>query len=181
MKKMVMLGVLCATTVRALADDAALAAPPPETAARPDTLQARLSPVTVGGLTSDQVAARAGETSFDAAARRQALLSAEALLDQARNAYYPKVTLTGSYTRLSDITQPPIDISAPGGMQQAPIQFVIPLNRFLFQASLSIPVSDYVLRLSQSYASASRNQRAVQLDQQAARLKASTDGKLAYY
>jgi outer membrane protein TolC len=51
----------------------------------------------------------------------------------------------------------------------------------LFQASLTIPVSDYVLRLSQGYAAASRNQRAVQLDQQAARLKAATDGKLAYY
>jgi outer membrane protein TolC len=51
----------------------------------------------------------------------------------------------------------------------------------LLQATLTIPVSDYVLRLSQSYAAASRSQRAAQLERQAARLKAATDGKLAYY
>ena len=180
MKKMAILGVLCAATVEAAMAGHALAAPPRE--AQPnDTLQTRLAPVTMGGLTSDQVAVRAQETSFDAAARRQALASAEARLEQARNAYIPKLTLTGNYTRLSELTQPTFSFGTSGGMNQNTFPIVIPLNRFLFQATLTIPISDYVLRLSQSYAAASRNQRAAQLDQQAARLKAATDGRVAYY
>jgi outer membrane protein len=182
MKKMAILGVFLAATVEAVAHSSAMAANPPETAGRPDSLQSRLVPVSSGGLTSDQVAARAQETSFDAAARRQALASAEARLEQAKNAYYPKLTLTGSYQRLSDLSQPAFNVgSTTGGTSSSPFQIVIPLNRFLLQATLTVPISDYVLRLSQSYAAASRNQRAAQLDQQAARLKAGTDGKVAYY
>jgi outer membrane protein len=130
-----------------------------------------LAPSTSGGLTSEQVAQRAQETSFDAAARRHALTAAEARLEQAKIAYYPRLTFTGSYTRLSEV--PPLVFG-----NQA---LVLPLNRYLLQASVNIPLSDYVLRLSQSYAAASRSQRAAQLDQQAARLKAGADGRLAYY
>jgi outer membrane protein TolC len=172
MKKMTMMGIAWAL-VSGVAENRAMAAPEEQ----PDTLVSRMAPNPAGGLTSDQVAARAAETSFDAAARRQALAAAEARLDQAKVAYYPKLTLTGAYTRLSEITQPPITF----GGTTAPQIFTLPLNRFLFQAGLTIPVSDYVLRLSQGYAAASRNQRAAQLDQQAAKLKAGTDGRLAYY
>jgi outer membrane protein TolC len=131
-----------------------------------------MAPSPGGGLTSEQVAARAQETSFDAAARRQALAAAEARLEQAKVAYLPKLTLTGSYTRLSEVAQ----TLTFGGQT-----IVFPLNRYLFQAGLAVPVSDYVLRISQGYAAASRNQHAAQLDQLAAKLKAGTDGKLAYY
>jgi outer membrane protein len=180
MKKMAILGVLCATTSQAFAN-----APPAGSAGAgvigaevaSDTLDVRLAPSESGGLTSEQVAQRAQETSFDAAARRQALAAAEARLEQAKIAYYPRLTLTGSYTRLSDI--PPFPYFDPRTGTAG--QIVIPVNRYLMQATLTIPLSDYVLRLSQSYAAASRSQRAAQLDQQAARLKAATDGKLAYY
>jgi outer membrane protein len=166
MKKMAILGFFCAAAIsHALANGAPVAEAPP------DTLDKRLAPSTSGGLTSDQVAQRAQETSFDAAARRHALAAAEARLEQAKIAYYPRLTFTGSYTRLSEV--PPLIF----GNQS----LVLPLNRYLLQASLTIPVSDYVLRLSQSYAAASRSQRAAELDQQAARLKAATDGRLAYY
>jgi len=163
MKKLAVVGVFCAAAGHGASNRPARAAAPP------DTLDVRLAPSTESGLTSEQVAQRAQETSFDAAARRQALAVAEARLEQAKVAYYPKLTLTGSYTRLS--TQPTI----------AAFPFPIPLDRYLLQATLTIPISDYVLRLSQSYAAASRSQKAAQLDQQAARLKAGTDGKLAYY
>jgi outer membrane protein TolC len=169
MKKMAILGAFCAMASGVGAHGAAFAASPA------DKLDVHLTPKSSGGLTSDEVASRAQETSFDAAARRQALVAAEARLDQAKVAYYPKLALTGSYTRLSDTAQPAFTY---GNTTQS---IVIPLNRYLLQATLTIPVSDYVLRLSQSYAAASRSQRAAQLERQAARLKAATDGKLAYY
>jgi outer membrane protein TolC len=175
MKKIAILGACCAMAGEASTSRAAAEAAPS------DTLDVRLAPSSSSGLTSEQVAARAQETSFDAGARRQALAAAEARLEQAKVAYYPRLTLTGSYTRLSDIAQPSFNIGTTMGQTGSPFQIVIPLNRFLFQAGLTIPVSDYVLRLSQSYAAASRNQRAAQLDQQAARLKAANDGRLAYY
>src|SRR5262245_36174640 len=68
---------------------AALAADPPT------TLDERLAPAPAGGLTADQVAARAQQTSFDAAARRAAIDAAEARVDQAKAAYYPRLTVTG--------------------------------------------------------------------------------------
>src|SRR4051794_11479530 len=71
-----------------------------------------LAPTPGGGLTSDQVAARAQQMSFDAAAQREAIESAEARVEQARSSYLPKLTLTGRYTRLSPITQ---SFPLPGG------------------------------------------------------------------
>jgi len=153
------------------------------------TLDDRLAPSPGGGLTADQVAARAQETSFDAAARREAIHSAEAKLAQAQVAYYPKLTLTGRYTRLSPITQPDLSrfFGPPAGMPAMPaaatsaVSFPVYLDQYLFQAGLNVPLSDYVLRLSQNYAAASRSKRAALLDEQASRLKAAVDGRDAYY
>src|SRR4051794_36593172 len=66
-----------------------------------------------GGLTADEVAIRAQETSFDAAARREAIAAAEARVDQAYVAYYPKLALTGRYARLSHVSQP-LQFGPPG-------------------------------------------------------------------
>jgi outer membrane protein TolC len=153
-------------------------------------LDERLAPPPGGGLTSDQVAARAQQTSFDAAAQREAILSAETRVEQARAAYIPKLTLTGRYTRLSPITQSfPLPTGnptmMPGMMSSAaptqnfdiPVQFDI----LYFQAGLNIPLSDYVLRLSHNLSSASRSRRASTFDEQATKLKAALDGRQAYY
>jgi len=176
MKKTTMAGIVGALATAMAVNGTAMAEGKPvekqPSEEQPDTLVARMAPSPGGGLTSEQVSMRAQETSFDAAAKRQALASAEARLEQAKVAYYPRLTLTANYTRISEMSQ----TLSFGGQT-----IVFPLNRFLFQAGMTIPVSDYVLRLSQSYAAASRNQRAAQLDQQAAKLKAGTDGKLAYY
>jgi outer membrane protein len=143
----------------------------------PDTLDARLAPAVGGGLTSDVVATRARETNFDAAAKVEALKAANARLEQARVAYYPRLTLTARYTRLSPVTQPPIDL----GPMQKSVSIEAPYDVTLLQAGLDIPITDYVLRISHSYASASRNKRAATLDAEAARLKAALDGRQIYY
>src|SRR6266699_1445122 len=87
--------ICCAVSISA----SALAAEPQ------GTLDERLAPAPGGGLTADQVASRAQETSFDAAARREAIASAEAKVDQANAAYFPRLTLTARYTHLSPVNQ----------------------------------------------------------------------------
>ncbi len=149
---------------------------------QPATLDERLAPSPGGGLTSEQVAARAQQTSFDAAARREAIESAEAKVDQARAAYLPKLTLTGRYTRLSSVTQfIPLGPSTGMGGPPQSVPLPVQLDVFLGQAGLTVPLSDYILRISQNLASASRSRRAAVLDEQAARLKSALDGRVAYY
>jgi outer membrane protein TolC len=145
-----------------------------------DSLTTLLAPATPGGLTSDTAATRTRDTSYDAAGKADALKQASAKLQQALTAYYPKLTLTARYQRLSPL--PPLSFSSGPPMPgMPPVTIPIPVNSTLFQATLDIPLSDYVLRLSQSYASASRNKRAATLDEAAARLKAALDGRQYYY
>jgi len=146
----------------------------------PESLNTLLAPATPGGLTSETAATRARDTSYDAAGKAEALKAAGAKLQQALTAYYPKLTLTARYTRLSPL--PPLSFSSgqpASGMP--PLTIPIPVNSTLFQANLDIPLTDYVLRLSQGYAAASRNKRAAILDEQASRLKAALDGRQFYY
>jgi outer membrane protein TolC len=134
------------------------------------TLEERLASALVGGLTADQVAARAQDTSNEAAAQRDAIRAAEARLEQAKVAFLPRMTLTGSYTRLSPVT-----------VNLGPSAITFPQDQFVGIASLDIPLTDYVFKLSQSYAAASHSKRAEELNEQAARLKAAYDGRVKYY
>src|SRR5450432_875576 len=149
-----------------------------------ETLDARLAPGAAGGLTSDQVATRARESSFDAAAKTEAPKAADARLEQAQVAYYPKLTLTARYTRLSPVTQPVLALGTTGGAaggSTTPFSFPAPLDLTVLQAGLDIPLTDYILRISNTYAAASRNKRAATLDAEAAKLKAALDGRQFYY
>lgn len=145
------------------------------------------------GLTADQVASRAGATSFDVRARHAELEAAAAAVDTALIAYFPKLTLVGRYARLSHFedqvignvvaapTTPlgPVPPGAP--LVNVPISFSSIMNQTLFQATLNVPLSDYLLRISQSYAAASHSERAAELNEQAAKLKAALDGRTVYY
>ena len=77
------------------------------------------------------------------------------------------------------MTQPAI--AFPTGTSSASFAFPVFLDNFIVQAGLSIPITDYALRLSQGYAAASHNKRAALLDDQASRLKVATDAKDTYY
>jgi outer membrane protein TolC len=176
----------------------ARAADPPPVADRQGAFEARLAAVVApsGGLTADQVATRAAATSFDAEARRAELRAAEAAVEQAVVNFFPRVTLTARYLRLSPIEDASLGtLAAPAGVdvtkptplapgaQLVAVPFLIPSlsNQTTLEASLTVPVSDYVLRLAQGYAAASRSVKAAELSERAARLKAATDGRLAYY
>jgi outer membrane protein TolC len=139
---------------------------------QPGALDERLAPPPGGGLTADQVAARARDTSLDAAASHEAIRAAEAKLDQAEVAYYPRLTLTGSYTRLSPVSFTLFPGTPP---------YEAPTDQWTGVANLRVPLTDYVFRLSQSYAAASRSKRAEELNEKAARLKAAADARSLYY
>ncbi len=165
-------------------------------------LQRKLQAMLKGnGLTADEVARRALRSSSLVSAKQKAIEAASAGVDQAESAFYPAVTLSARYSRLSDVApsslgslggdgtlivspNPAAHVVAPGELLLAvpvDLSFPVVLNQYVLQASLNVPVSDYVLRMSRAVAGASQARRASQLDEQAARLSVARDARVAYY
>jgi outer membrane protein TolC len=174
----------------------------------PSPLQTALAPEP-GGLTPDEVAKRASATSFNVAARQAELEAASARVDQALIGYFPRVTLTASYTRLSPVTnsfggggglvgaahEGPLRTGpCPGGggatcvvdsagtpVASQALSFPVFLNNYSLTAGVILPISDYVLRISQAYGAASHAENAARLNVEAARLQAGADGQVSFY
>jgi outer membrane protein len=119
-------------------------------------------------------------------------------VDQALVGYFPKLSLLARYTRLSPIDQVslgrivadtgpvPADPNTPSVVDPANLRsvnfsFPVLLNQTILQASLTVPLSDYVLRIPQAYTAASGNQRAAALTEKATRLRVAADSRTAYY
>ena len=152
-----------------------------------------LAPV-AGGWTAEVAGKRARKTSFDVAAKDALLAAAEARVSNAVIAFFPTLTLSGSYTRYQRVPGPnfgtlvtPEPPVAPGLLQPGtplaavPVTFEIPVDYWLMQASLAFPISDYALRLSKQYAAASKNADAARFDRAASEAKAVSDGKIMFY
>src|SRR5689334_9276340 len=137
------LGALALAAAFATAQSASAAPQPRE---GEDTLDSKLGRVlgASGGLTSSTVAARAESTSFDVKAKQAELEAAAAGVDQALVAYFPRLSGTARYTRLSSIeatslgnlvvspTQGPITgVSPTQPLFAAPGTFPIILNQRL--------------------------------------------------
>jgi len=147
-----------------------------------------------GGWTADTVGARAQKTSFDVAAKQASLRAAEARVATAVVAFFPRLSGLASYTRYQDLAQPSlgtlVEPTTPGpagpispttALSAVPLAFTIPLNYWVFEATLTVPLSDYVLRLTQQRAAASRNAEAARADALASAAKARSDAKIAFY
>src|ERR1700722_5980013 len=141
-----------------------------------------------GGITADQAGARAAQTSWSARASMENLRSAAARVDEAWAAFLPRLSAVGKYTRLSNFTPPnifnlPGDLVAAGpgpqrvvasppgpgneALVETPVNFSFPffvLDNWLLQATISIPISDYFLRLDQAYSAATQSQEATRWD-----------------
>jgi outer membrane protein TolC len=171
-------------------------------AAQADPIAAALAPHP-GGLTPDQVAQIVARNKHSVRAKLAELKAAAAKVDQAFVNFFPRLSLGLTYTRLSpippisfgpdnlvvDTKPPPIGtvngqpLSPVGSftnLGSVPLSFVIPLNSTALTASLVVPVSDYVFRISQGYASASHNQNSLRLSAEAEALQASADARIAY-
>jgi outer membrane protein TolC len=134
-----------------------------------------------GGLTADDVARRAVLSSFDLRARRAQVAAAAANAEAAFASYFPRLSLLARYTRLSPIGLPSLSALLPPPLNMTNLSFPVFLNNTVFQAQLAIPISDYVLRLSQNHRAATISQKAAQLGEHAARYKVAQDARVAYY
>ena len=182
--------------------------PPPDAAHVRQRLNEALA-AQPGGLRAADVARRAEMSSPEVRAKQQAVAAAAAKVDQAALLFIPQVKLLARYVRLSDIESAnlseggsllgtdlppgqPVPIVCPFGPGSTPDQcyvrargvalsFPVVLNMWTLQGTLNIPLSDYVLRLSQNHASASKSKRAAEAQEKAARIKAQLDAKVAFY
>jgi outer membrane protein TolC len=166
-------------------------APAPGEASFSDLIASELA--TSGGLTSNEVARRAMQTSPAARARSEELLAAGAEVDRALYAYIPRVSVGASYTRLSDTKGGSASnvVAAPGApagplrpetdLVNSPLTFETPLNKYGLQASLTVPLSDYVFRIGPSHESAKFRQTVAREELRAEMLKAGADARISYY
>ena len=149
-----------------------------------------------GTFTADTAAARARATSLDVVAKQEAVRAASARVDQAVVGFFPRLSGVARYAHLSALpapTGPSLNLVTPLVPQGAgpippgtplaaiPLSFPVVLDTWLFQGTVTVPVSDYVLRTSQSYGAAARNADAARFDRVAAEAKAQADARLVFY
>ncbi len=148
-----------------------------------------------GAISAETVGQRAVTTSYQAKAAEQNLTAAGARADQQWTNYLPRVGLTARYTRLSNFTPPSLTGGGGGlvGTQDPPgtpnpksvalpsFTFPLVLDNYLTQATIAIPISDYLLRIGKAYSASTMSEEAARFDVVAARAKSYADGKVAYY
>ena len=174
-----------------------------------DPIATGLAPVP-GGLTPDEVGAVAARTRPSIRVKQAELRAAAARVDQAFASFFPRVTGTAGYVRLSPLTLsfgngalvgaknegallvgtcPGVPAGGPQcvvdskGTPVGAQAFNLPvfLNQYTFQAQVAVPVSDYVLRLSQAYSAQSHGEKAKRLELEALGLQEAADAKVAFY
>jgi outer membrane protein TolC len=153
-----------------------------------------------GGVTADQAGARAAQTSWSARASMENLRGAAARVDEAFAAFLPRLSLLGKYTHLSSFNVPSVFGTgnlvvtggppgtvtsaevASGAVQAFPatFSFYVPDN-WLFQATINVPISDYLLRIDQAYTAATQSQDAGRWDVVTSRAASEANGRIAYY
>lgn len=167
-------------------------------------LEARLQRMLKGGgLTAHVAGVRAVNNSSQVAAKKRALEATEADLSETRGAFVPSLSLSARYTRLSPIDLPalasfgdgslvvsatPSTAPRPLGQNEVLLATPVPsfsfpvfLNQYVFSASLNVPVSDYVLRMSRAVQGASRSRQGAELAERATRRSVARDAEVAYY
>lgn len=130
---------------------------------------------TKDGLTADSAASRAAKAS--PAVRRKAaeIDAALAQLESAQLAQVPQIGGKASYTRLSYVK--PFVIPFMGQ------NFTIPSlqNQYVFQGTVAVPLSDYVVRFPKLVNTAKIGEEAARVGERSAEVGAGEDARLAYY
>lgn len=139
-----------------------------------------------GGLTANEAGRRAAETSAAAAGRREQIVIAEAARERIIWESAPRLALTAQYTRLSPVDPPDVSAFLPEPTEpmtgdEPEVSFVAPPNNYLLNARLTLPLSDYILRLVRALRGARFQRDAAAIEESAARVTASSNAKLAYY
>jgi outer membrane protein TolC len=147
-------------------------------AAAPDPLARALAP-RPGGLKVEDVAKVVARNKHSVRSKQEELKAAAAKVDQAFVGFFPRVSLSASYTRLSNFT--PGNITFAGMSFPASTLFPILVDNGSFQASISVPVTDYVFRLAQGYSAASHSEKSARFAADAEALQAAADARIAYF
>jgi outer membrane protein TolC len=160
------------------------------------------------GLTADEVAQKALASNPTLDARQAEIAVADAKVDAAVAQFLPRLTLTASYTRTSPVDSN-LGGALVGALNEGPIlvgpcpnpamgdqcvtdsagqpigaaSFSFPslVNHYSLNARLALPLSDYVLRLSDSLTATRANRRAAEIQKEAETLKVAADARVAYY
>jgi outer membrane protein TolC len=156
-----------------------------------------------GGLTAEVAAKLAAATSRSAKVDEAKLAAAGAQVDSAWDMYLPRLSFLARYTRLSPITAqslgslPFVKIGGDGYdpttgkitdptkvlVQQGaiPLAFPVYLNSYTLQATLLIPLSDYVFRIYDQNKAAASNQKAIRMGAEVNRQQVSADARVGFY
>jgi len=144
-------------------------------------------------LSAESAADRAVRASYEAAAARSGERAAQARVDSASYAFLPRLGLSARYVRLSDFTPSPLfpfaiaATTAPAGTVSPPIVSTGPvsiapiLNNYALDATLTLPVSDYVLRLARGLQAAKHGREAAEWESVVADSRARLAGKIGFY
>lgn len=150
-----------------------------------------------GGLTSDQAARQAAAYSQEAKVAEADHQSARAQQSRTIFNYAPRLTLTASYTRQSipeqtnifggtslvgtTATGSPLADDELFAIDGASFNFNPIENQYYLNAGLVVPISDYLLNMTQSLEGVRAAKKTAKLNEKAARVSAAANARLAYY
>lgn len=129
------------------------------------------SSASAAGLTEEEVARRAASTSPLTEEKKRDVEAAVAQRDKALSDFFPRLSLSASYFRLSPVTNAPI-----GNFEIKSLQ-----NNTQTSATLTVPVTDYVFRLVQANDSAKAQVTASDQTLKAQERKTAYEGKTLYW
>jgi outer membrane protein TolC len=161
-----------------------------------------------GGLTSRAVETRAVEKSAQLAEKAAELAAANARVEQTRRQFFPQLGVRASYTRLSPLTTSfgsgaqvgsenagliglgpclgnpaaTCSVDAAGGplvAERTTIAF--PNDNYALNANLTVPLSDFLLRMSDANAVAAKNRDSAKYMLEAERLRVRSDARVLYF
>lgn len=144
-------------------------------------------------LTAASSAERAVRASYEAAAARSSQGAAQARVEEASSAFLPKVSVSARYVRLSDFTPSPLfpfaiaSTNAPAGVPSPPTASTGPvsvapvLDNYVLDATLALPITDYVLRLARGLEAARHGREAAEWETVVVDSRARLAGKIAFY
>jgi outer membrane protein TolC len=133
------------------------------------------------------------QASYELVAARSTQDAAQAGVDQASSAFLPRVSVAATYTRLSDFTPSPLfpfslaATDAPAGtpsppsVSTGPVTIPPVLDVYALDATLTVPITDYFLRLPRGLEAAKRGRDAAEWQTVLVEAQARLAGKLAFY
>ena len=132
-------------------------------------------------------------TAVSTAAARSTQGAAQARVDEASYAFLPKLSVSARYTRLSDLTPSPLfpfgiaATDAPAGTvspptaSTGPVSIAPVLDNYALDATLILPLTDYVLRLARGLEAAKHGRDAAGWETVVADSRARLAGQIAFY